>query len=187
MLNAFCEELWNHNVINLFSLPLRTIEWILGVVIFYTMMMGMTTIFCMLVISALYNVSMWNLLSTFLIFVPPLFFSSIWLGFTGLQITVMLGKRGVELGYVIGWFLAPFSGAFYPTEILPSWAQTISAFLPMSYAFKGMRGYLMYEQDPTVYLIKGYIMSILYAASAVLLFIYCFNQSKRNGLARLTD
>jgi ABC-2 type transport system permease protein len=187
MANAFCEELWTHNVVNLFSLPLRTIEWMLGVVLFYIIMMAMTTTFCMLVIAALYDVSMWNLFSTFLIFAPPLIFSGIWLGFTGLQIIVSLGKRGVELGYVIGWFLMPFSGAFYSVEILPHWAQVISSFLPMSYVFQGMRGYLMLHQDPTANLLKGYILSILYAACALILFIYFFNRSKRNGLARLTD
>lgn len=187
MANAFCEELWSHNVVNLFSLPLRLSEWMLGVVMFYTIMMAMTTTFCMLVISALYNVSMWQLLSTFLIFVPPLFFCGIWLGFTCLQIIVTLGKRGVELGYVVGWFLMPFSGAFYAIDILPLWAQKISTCLPMSYVFQGMRAYLMQQQDPTPYLFKGYLLSILYATSSLILFVYCFNRSKRNGLARLTD
>ena len=181
------EELWSNNIVNLFSLPLRTIEWMGGVVLFYAIMMCITTITCMLVMFTLYDVSIWQVLSTFLIFLPPLFFSGIWLGFTLLQIVVTLGKRGIELGHVIAWFFLPFSGAYYPVEVLPHWAQTMSAFLPMSYVFQGMRGYLMRHQDPTPYLIKGYALSILYATCAVILFIYCFNRSKQKGLARLAD
>lgn len=187
MANAFCEELWSNNVVNLFSLPLRITEWMLGLILFYAIMMCMTSVFCMLVIYALYTVSMWHLISSFFLFLPPLFFSGIWLGFTGLQIIVMFGKRGVELGFGVGWFLMPFSGAFYPTDVLPAWGQAISACIPMSYIFQGMRGYLMHQQNPTPYLIKGYILSILYAACALVLFVYCFNRSKRKGLARLTD
>jgi ABC-2 type transport system permease protein len=104
-----------------------------------------------------------------------------------LQILFTLGKRGIELGFVIAWFLAPFSGAFYPLEILPTWAQKFSSLLPMSYVFQGMRGYVMFQQDPTVYLLKGYVMSIIYAACAIVLFMYCFNKSKQKGLARLVD
>jgi ABC-2 type transport system permease protein len=184
---SFNEELWSNNVVNLFSLPLRTAEWIGGTVLFYIIMMPITVLFGMLVIPLLYDVSLWYILSTFLIFLPPLFFSCIWIGFSCLQIIVILGKRGVELGYVVAWFFLPFSGAYYPIEVLPGWAQMISACLPMSYVFQGMRGYVMYKQDPTLNLIKGYVLSILYAISAILLFVYCFNRSKQKGLARLAD
>lgn len=184
---ALGEELWVNNVINLFSLPLRTIEWIAGVIVFYGIMVTVTSLICLFFIFVLYDVSLWSLLTTFLIFVPPLLFSGIWIGFTCLQITITLGRRGTELGNVIVWFLTPFSGAFYPIEVLPRWGQTLSSFLPMSYVFRGMREYVMHQQDPTPYLINGYMLSIIYALCSVLLFIYCFNRSKNKGLARLTD
>jgi ABC-2 type transport system permease protein len=181
------EELWSNNLINLFSLPLRISEWMIAVIIFYIIMISATSLFCMFVASIFYDVSMWSLLSTFSIFAPPLFISGIWVGFTCLQIIITLGKRGIELGFVMGWFLLPFSGAYYPIEILPTWGQIISALLPMSYVFQGMRAYVIYQQDPTSYLLKGYALGIVYAISALLLFAYCFNRSKQKGLARLTD
>lgn len=181
------EELWANNILNLFSLPLRISEWMAAVAIFYTTMICATSLFCMFIASLFYDVSMWSLLSTFIIFAPPLFISGIWVGFTCLQIIITLGRRGLELGFVIGWFLLPFSGAYYPIEILPKWGQAISSLLPMSYVFQGMRAYLIYQQNPTSYLLKGYGLSVLYAACALMLFAYCFNRSKHRGLARLTD
>lgn len=187
MIITLCEELWSNNVVNLFSLPLRASEWMCGIVLFTAIMISIMSSVCMLVIYMLYNLSLWYMLSTFLIFLPPLFFSCIWLGFTCLQVIITLGRRGAELGFVFGWFLMPFSGAYYPVEVLPEWGQTIAKFLPMSYVFQGMRGYVMHQQDPTSYLIKGYALSILYAISAIMLFVYCFNRSKQKGLARLAD
>ncbi len=184
---AFCEELWNNNIINLFSLPLRTIEWMLGIVLFYAFAMTVTIACSMLLVYSLYNLSFLYMISSFLLFMPPLFLCGIWLGFTCLQIVVTLGKRGVELGFVVAWFLLPFSGAYYPIEVLPKWGQALSTCIPMSYIFTGMRGYLMHQQDPTVYLMKGYAMSIVYAVASALLFLYCFNRSKQKGLARLAD
>lgn len=182
-----CEEIWAKNVVNLFSLPLRISEWIIGITIFYAIYISLLTLFCMLVITHLYDIPFWHLLSTFLIFAPPLFFCGIWIGFTCLQIIVSLGKSGIEIGYIFAWFMLPFSGSSYPIEILPAWAQTFSSYLPMSYVFAGMRTYLMYHHDPTPFLIKGYLLSIIYAACSILLFIYAFNRSKKNGLARLTE
>jgi len=187
ILISLMEELWSNNVMNLFSLPIRITEWMCSVILFYMIMMFFTTLTCMCVAFMLYVLPIWYTLSTFLIFLTPLLFSGIWIGFICLSIVITLGKRGAELANVIGWFLMPFSGAFYPMEILPAWGQKISAFLPMSYVFQGMRGYLMHQQDPTSYLIKGYALSILYAAFAVALFVYCFNHSKHKGLARLAD
>lgn len=184
---TLCEELWSHNIVNLFSLPLRIVEWICGILLFSAIMILITSIFCMMIIFMLYDVSIWYTISTFFLFLPPLFLSTIWLGFSCLQIIIILGKRGIELGFVVGWFLMPFSGAFYPIEVLPGWAQKLSALLPMSYVFQGMRGYVMYQQNPTPYLIRGYVLGILYAAFAVMMFVYCFNRSKQKGLSRLVD
>lgn len=187
MLLTFSEELWSYNLVNLFSLPLALIEWIGGMILFCAITILIIFVFSITAISLLYDVSLWQLIQTYLIFMPPLFFSCFWLGFSCLQVVTILGKRGTELGFVIGWFLMPFCGAYYPVEVLPAWGQTLSGFLPMSYVFQGMRGYVMYQQDPTLYLIKGYALGILYAISAMLLFVYCFNRSKQKGLARLAD
>lgn len=159
----------------------------LGVIIYSAGIIAITSVFSMFIIYFLYDLSPSYMMLMFLTFMPPLFFCGIWVGFTCLQALVLLGKRGMELGFIIGWFLVPFSGAYYPVEVLPAWAQKISFFLPMSYIFTGMRAQVMHQQDPTSYLIKGYILSILYASGALLLFVYCFNRSKQKGLARLSD
>lgn len=187
ILASFTEELWAGNVVNLFSLPLRMIEWVGGVIIFYAIMMLFAISVALITIALLYNVSMYEMLLNLFIFFPPLFLCGIWIGFSTLQILSTLGKRGGELSFVMVWFFLPFSGAYYPTDILPHWAQVMSKLLPMRYVFQGMRAYVTHQQDPTIYLIKGYVLSALYAVLGIAGFIYCFKRSKVKGLARLTD
>jgi ABC-2 type transport system permease protein len=187
MVVTFCEELWQQNIVNLFSLPLRITEWMLGAILFAAVMIVCTACVSITAIYLLYDVSLFHIITTFLICMLPLFFCAIWLGFTCLQIVVTFGKRGVELGFVLGWFFLPFSGAYYPIDVLPSWAQAFSKIIPMSYIFTGMREYVMKQKDPTMYLIKGTVLSIIYAMFALLFFVYCFNRAKRKGLARLAD
>jgi ABC-2 type transport system permease protein len=184
---AFIEELWAHNVVNLFSLPLKLSEWMCGVLVYYFFGISLSTAVCMLASFTLYDLPVWHFISTYLLFMPPLFLCGVGLGFLCLQIIFTLGKRGVELGWMVSWILMPFSGAYYPIEVLPAWGQTISAFLPMSYVMQGMREYVMYERNPTMYLLKGYALGAVYAVCGVLLFVYCFNRSKQRGLARLVD
>lgn len=184
---SLAEELWSNNIINLFSLPLRTIEWVMGIILYYAIMTTITAFFCIVISHMLYSIPLWQLIATFLMFLPPLFFSGLWVGFTCLQIVAIFGRRGTELGFVMGWILMPFSGAYYPIDILPQWGQQISTLLPMSYVFKGMRHYLMYQQNPMPYLIKGYILSTTYATIAIILFIHCINRSKKRGLAKLAE
>lgn len=184
---ALCEEIWQNNIINLFSLPIRMIEWVMGTILYFTFMVltvGITNIAC---IYAFYDLPLAELLYNYILFFPPLFFCGIWLGFTCVQIIIVCGKRGIELAFVTIWFLLPFSGAYYPLEVLPAWGQRFAALFPLSYIFTGMRNYLMHGQNPGIYLVKGYIMSIAYAMFAIALFIYLFNRSKQKGLARLTD
>lgn len=184
---AFNEELWSNNILNLFSLPLRLLEWCLGIILYFALMIVATALCGFISIYMLYDACLSTLAYNFLIFSLPLFFTAIWLGFTSLSIVVLLGKRGVELGFVVVWFLLPFSGAYYPIEVLPAWGQTLSSFFPMSYVFSGMRAFVLYQQDPTSYLIKGYYISIIYAISAIGIFMYLFNRCKQKGITRLMD
>lgn len=184
---AFNEELWQNNILNVFSLPLRLLEFSLGMILYFAIMVIATALCGFFSIYMLYDVSLWEIGYNFFLFLPPLLFSAIWLGFTSLHPVVLLGKRGTELGFVLVWLLLPFSGAYYPIDVLPPWGQTISALFPMSYIFNGMRAYVAHQQDPTSYLIKGYTMSIIYAVSAIGIFIYLFNRNKQKGLARLMD
>ena len=185
--SSFMEELWANNLTNLFALPLRLSEWITGVIIFSIILVTVIAFYCIGLIWLMYQLALAKIMLAFLIFGPPLFICGIWLGFMGLQPVAMFGKRVQELGFIIGWFFAPFSGAFYPIDALPHWAKLISYFLPMSYILEGMRNYMLYDTNPAAYLVKGYALAILYAIISIVTFIYAFNKSKAKGLTRLSD
>ena len=187
IISGFIEELWSQNIVNLFSLPLRLIEWILGLILFTAFIMTTLLLFGTTIIYYVYDIPIIPFIKTVLTFTPPLFLSSIWVGFTCLSVIIFLGKRGIELGYIIVWTLLPFSGAYYPTNVLPHWAQQVSEWLPMHHIFSGVRQSLMHHEDPTPYLARGYTLSTLYALGAILLFMYCFKRAKNKGLARLIE
>ena len=78
-----------------------------------------------------------------------------------------------------------FYALFYPLSALPPWGQVISKMIPMSYVFEGLRVYLTHGSFPMYNLGMSVILSCVYLAGAVTFFIYMFNQSRVDGLARL--
>jgi ABC-2 type transport system permease protein len=56
---------------------------------------------------------------------------------------IMVFKRGDPLATVYGALSFLFSGVYYPVDVLPGWLRTISNFLPLTWALKGMRGALL--------------------------------------------
>lgn len=185
IISTLLEELWAQNVVNLFSLPLSMYEWIAGVILFYAITILSISFVCMYIASLLFGVSLATLLPPFLLFLFPLLLCGVWIGFTSLQVIFLWGRRVIEISFAITWILMPFSGAYYPISVLPTWAQYISKCLPMSYIFQGLREHLTLGQNPTLLLLKGTAMAIVYAVGAILLFRQSFVLSRQNGLARL--
>ena len=184
---SFVEEVQSYNVINLFTLPLRITEWMMGITLFALLLSFGTALYCIGLMKYFYTVSAVKLLSMLLMFGPALFICGIWLGFLGLQVLVNFGKRGYELMYIFAWAAAPFCSAFYPREVLPHWAKVVSYCLPMSYIFEAMRSYILHDINPWPSIFFGSAMAALYASSAIIIFLYLFNKSKQKGLARLSD
>lgn len=184
---ALLEELWAHNIINIFASPIKLSEWILGVLLFTGFVFVILMSFLIGLINLIYGVSILSLFKNFIFFAPSLFLAAIAMGFLALSILIYFGLRFNELAWVFMWFFMPFSGVFYPIDSLPIWAQKISAWLPMTYTFVGMRQYLLNNLNPAPYIIKSCTLSLVYGAIFLWLFFYMFKKSKDKGLARLSD
>lgn len=185
---SFVEELWSGNLINFFTSPLGVGQWILGAILFSLILILLIVACCVgLILLICPQLSLATLIYSLLLFSPPLFISGISLGFIGLQLMAIVGKRAQELSFVLIWSVVVFSGAYYPVNILPEWGKMISYCLPMSYILEGVRNYMMHGVNPVSYLIKGYILAMVYASVSIAVFVYSFNRSKIRGLARLSD
>lgn len=184
---GFLEEIWSYNLINLFSLPIRIIEWVSGNILFVLLIALANGFYSMALIKYFYGISIMYLLKIFFIFAPPLILSGLWLGFTILFFVVNFGKRASEMGWVISWFFSPLCGAFYPVSLFPAWIQKISYCIPMTYIFDGLRSYILNNQSPTQSLMTAYLLSITYLIISFFIFLFLFDRTKQKGLARLTD
>lgn len=182
---GFLDELWSHNLINLFATPLKISEWIIAVMIVGFLKSLFTFLFGVYVIWVFYGL---NMLKPGVILIPYLvmMIATGWaIGFLTTAAVAYWGQKIQTLAWVMGWFFAPFSGVFYPISVLPHWAQLIAQCIPMSYLFEGLRTIITTGIFPIRSLGICCFLIILYLFCAILLFKFAFEKSKVWGLSRL--
>lgn len=184
---SFIEEVMSNNLSSLFSTPLRLSEWSLGAVIFSTMQVSVVIACVSALVIFCYGLSASMVLKALLLFGPALLISGFGIAFLILPILCLSGKRGQEIAFIINWAFTPFSGVFYPIDVLPPLGQKISQFLPMSHVYKSVLLWVSHDGAYLPHLIRGYVLALLYLPVTIVFFFFIFNRAKNKGLARLSD
>ena len=179
---ALFEDVWTRNFLNLFASPLRTSEYLIGLLIVAIITSlaqprrhahsGASRVRAVLS-------GLWAALAPFLM---VLFITGIALGVAASALVLRLGPASEWLIWPIPMVISPFAGVLYPIAILPGWMRAISAILPPSYVFEGMRAVVAGEAPPWDRLVIGGALAILYLALACFFFFAVYRSVIRNGL-----
>ncbi len=179
------EEIWNRNLVNLFSSPLTINEWMMGLVLLSVFKMIVTVGFSMLLAWMLYSVNIFSFGWYLIPFLVLLIMMGWWVGFF---VTGFLSYFGVNI-QIFAWagvfIIFPFSAIYYPVSSLPVWAQYISNALPSSYIFEGMREIILTGNLGQDKLFISFGLNVLYLILSILFFKFMFKKTKEKGLARL--
>jgi len=179
---ALFEDVWSRNFLNVFATPLRTSEYLTGLVL-----TGVTTsllgLLVMLVLArAAFGLSFLIYGAALAPFLLVLFLTGIALGITGAAIVLRLGPASEWLIWPIPTIISPFAGVFYPVSVLPRWMQLISRVLPPSYVFEGMRAVVTGKPAPWDRLALGGGLALVLLALACVFFARVYRYAIRTGL-----
>lgn len=133
------DELWNRNLINIFVSPLSFTEWLVSVLLLGILKVILSFSFAIGMAYLLYKVKIFEYGFQLLPFMLVLLLSG-WA--VGIFVTGLIFRYGTKIQafcWTLVWVFGPFSAIYYPVAVLPNWAQQVSQFIPMSYAFEGMR------------------------------------------------
>lgn len=182
---SFLEEIWNRNLVNIFTSPLTVNEWIAGVIALGMIKMFFTFLFSAFLAWVLYLVNIFAFGFLIIPFLLCLLMMGWWVGLIVTGILVYFGQNIQTLAWAGVYLIFPFSAIYYPVSSLPIWAQRISAFVPTSYIFEGMRELVLTGNFSSSKLAMSFFLNILYFILATLFFKFIFKKSKEKGLARL--
>jgi len=179
------EDLWNKNLINLFSSPLKFSEWISAFLLIGLIRSAISFAVASIYAYILYRFKIvlygFNLLPFFIL----LIMSGWWVGFFVGGIILRYGTRLQSLAGTAIVFLAPFSAVYYPRSILPQWAQTISLLLPTSYIFEGAREIITGQSLDWQKVLVAAVLSIFYLSIGFIFLYRSFIKILDKGLLKL--
>ena len=179
------EEIWNQNLVNLFSTPLNVWEWSVSLIVLGVLKNVLTLIVGAGAVWLLYRLNVFAVGWIMLPFLFSLLMSGWFMGFTASGVIIRYGQGLQSVAWMAGFALAPFSAVYYPIDVLPHWAQYVSVLLPMTYVFEGMRQVLRGGQPPVSDLLISFGLNALYLALSIVFFSRMFEKSRERGLARL--
>jgi ABC-2 type transport system permease protein len=97
---------------------------------------------------------------------------------------IMIFKRGDPINMLFMSTSELFGGVFFPISVLPSWLQTVSHLLPMTYSLNGMRhallqGYSLRDLAPEIGALV--LFSAVLVPASLLAFRYAVRKAKMEG------
>src|SRR5271165_63031 len=176
------EDVWSRNFLNFFATPLRTSEYLMGMVI-AAVTTGLMSLLVMLVFAQVaFGLSFLTYGVALAPFLMVLFLTGISLGIAASAIVLRLGPASEWLIWPIPMLISPFAGVFYPVTVLPPWMQAVAMILPPSYVFEGMRSVVAGNPAPWDRLAVGGGLALVYLVLACLFFFTMYRTVIRNGI-----
>lgn len=176
------EDLWNRNLVNMFTTPLKFSEWITTLMLIGIGKSIVSFGFASAVAYALYRTNIyvvgWSLLP--------------WAGLLmlfgwvfGLLVTGVIVRYGTKI-QTLAWtsiaIISPFAAIYYPVSVLPEWAQNVAAWVPASYVFEAMRASIVGNPLPLSNLILPTLLCLVYLTIAIIFMYQSFRHIHNRGL-----
>ena len=140
---SFLEEMWSRNLANLFVSPLRVHELALALVTMSLVRALIGLLPAALLAIPLYHYSVFEMGLPLVVYFFNLIVTGWSVGLAVCGLILRYGQGAETLAWGVVFFLAPFSGIYYPIATLPPWLQLFAAALPSAYVFEGMRAVLI--------------------------------------------
>jgi ABC-2 type transport system permease protein len=172
---AFFEDVWSRNFLNIFATPLSIAEYLGGLIIssIATSSVGLVVMF--ILSSTVFGLSF----MTYGVMIIPYLLT---LGIFSSAVVLRMGPAAEWFIWPIPALISPFAGVFYPIATLPQWMQYVSALLPPSYVFEGMRAVVAGSAFSLSALLWGGGLAIVYLLLAAWFFARTYRYAVRTGL-----
>lgn len=179
---SFFEEVYSRNLGHLMATPLRIGEYMASLMIVSLMRTAIGLFPATLLAIWFFGFSLYSLgIALVAFFVILIAFGwSIGLFVAGLVLRYGLGAE--SFAWAVIFALAPLCGVYYPVTILPGWVQYLSAILPASYIFAGMRAVLMQHVVRVDYLFIAAMLDVIWLAIGGSAFLMFHEKARERGM-----
>ena len=179
---SFMEELWSRNMGHLMVSPLSALEHVGALLTLSVLKTFVAMMSTALMAWLLFGYSIFELGFPLIAF----FFNLIMVGWAvGLAVSGIILRFGLSaepIAWGFTFMLVPFSGVYYPTTVLPEFMQPISAGLPTTYVFDGMRAIMLDGVFKPELLAWAFGLNLFYLAIGIVIYLAFFRSAKVRGM-----
>lgn len=178
----FMDEVWNKNLINIFSSPLTIGEFLTATIILDIIKLVISVVVLSVTAYLLYSLNLIGFGWYLPMFVINLLLFGWTVGFFIIGLMLRLGGRNIqELAWALLGFVAPFSCVYYPITSLPVWAQKIAIVLPTTYVFEEMRRFMFSREVYWENLLLSLVLNLIYLILSLLFIFVMFEKARETG------
>lgn len=178
------DEIWNNNLVNLFTTPLKLREWVTAIGMLSLVKTGFTLTLVGLVVRFMYAFNIFYFGWWLVMFLAAMIMTGWWVGFISAGIVIRFGPKMQTVVWTLPGMLLPFSAVFFPLERFPYILQVISRVIPTTYIFEAMRSLAAGGTVHVEQLIFSFALNGLYLLLAIWYFTRSFKKSVSLGLGR---
>lgn len=178
---SFVEELWSRNLGHLFVSPLRPWELIAALltVSLIRTMIGVGGASALAIV--FFDTSLFALGLPLAAFVVNLIATGWALGLVVCGLILRFGLGAENLAWALVFLIQPFSGVYYPIDVLPGWMQAIAWCLPSAHVFEGMRAIVIDHTVRTDLLVSATLINMVFIATGASIFMRVLHQARVRG------
>jgi ABC-2 type transport system permease protein len=178
---SFLEEMWSRNLGNILMSPLRPNEFIVALVTISLIRLTIGLLPVVLLANLFFGFNLFGLGLPLAAFFATLVIFGWTIGLAANGIVLRYGLGAESFAWIIVFFFLPLCCVYYPLSTLPEWLQPISAALPPTQAFEGLRALMIDQQFEPRLMLKALALNAVYFIAAYLLFRYFLWQARIKG------
>jgi ABC-2 type transport system permease protein len=178
---SFLEEMWSRNLGNILMSPLRPNEFIAALVTISLIRLSLGLLPVVLLANLFFGFNLFGLGLPLAAFFATLVIFGWTIGLMANGIVLRYGLGAESFAWIIVFFFLPLCCVYYPLSTLPEWLQPISAALPPTQAFEGLRALMIDQQFEPRLMLKALALNAVYFIAAYLLFRYFLWQARIKG------
>ena len=103
------------------------------------------------------------------------------IGFIVSGLVLRYGQSFEELAWAFIFLLLPFSCVYYPLSSLPDIIQNFAIFISPVYIFEGMREIIIFNNINFDFMIKAFLLNVLYLSLSIFFFYKMIISTKKSG------
>lgn len=178
---SFLEELWSRNLGNIIMSPLRPHEYVASLMLISMIRLMVGVLPAIFLAYVFFGFNLFSLGLPLAAFFANLVFFGWAIGLTSNGLVVRYGLGAESIVWVAVFSFLPLSCVYYPLATLPEWLQPVSAALPSTQVFEGLRALVIDGTFQPSLMIKAFALNILYCSAAFLGFLHFLKQARIRG------